>query len=387
MIAFQALFRLPLKEIIIKEQAYQVLEAVFDKRPQKLSALQLIEESNRIPWNQNWGNDVQPDNLEIGGYLALARRFRVQALLTAKNLLEKMPNGVLKDDNATPGFYSLDGRDYNGVKTTPIDQLIKEIREDDETFARWNNLREQIELSHLFNRPRDVTIYKTAITYAFENYQPDTRFLKSEASARRKLADNKLKGEGKDHPYDIGDFLRLQILFDNAHDIALARHTLQFGNVAEITSQKDRLQFPDKYGGHRAFLVHARAYDGTKQFKYEIMIGLFQAETLAIDKNFRDSQRDCDRLVAESTDNPHIGEYYSSLAKGLEYGRRLAMYKLYRDISGMNDMLDASIDPDGIMHHAEVEGSAELAKCNSSVNRMPRTRRALQVLFYPPTNQ
>jgi hypothetical protein len=355
-----------------------MLSKRFAKEVSPLSLQQLVSESNGVPWNRNWDNDKQPGNLSIDDYLALARRFRIQALLTAKNILEKCPNGIIKDDSATPRFYSLDGRDYNGVKTTPIDTLIREIQANDEVYARWSNLR-ALSLSQFGH----ASYYNQAIQFAYPNFKPDDRFLKSKDSADRKLADNRMKGEGKDEPRDIGDYLRLQILFDNAHDVALARHTIQFGNLAEITSQKDRLRFPDKDSGHRAFLVHALAYAGHQEFKYEIMVGLLQAEVFGRDKVLRDSQRTCEEAALEYAYTSHgLNASYSRAAKALEQLRKIALFDLYEKIQGMKDMLDPSIDEVKIVAIATHQASQELNGCEKVMQRLPKALPFMDRLFH-----
>lgn len=304
---------------------------------------ELIRASNRVDWDDKWDKDSQFGNFSADQYMVLAREHRLTALKQIKRLLETVPNAILKDDREskkTPAsYYSLDGRGFHDKKTTSIDLLIEQITQN----------------------------------------KDDPRFLKERCSVCRKLKD--YETGTTPHPEAIGDYLRFQIICDNAYDIALARHTIQFGNIVQITSQKDRLRRPCKDGGHRAFLAHALAQNETGSIKFEVMLSLFQAETLKIDKTLRDSERTSLSVAVKcGNDQSHISNTFFALAGALQGARRVAFLQLYSSIPDFNKLLDEDVNPEGTLEDTLQTMQSCLTACSGTAKKLPTLQDALSQL-------
>lgn len=310
----------------------------------KKSFKELVLQSNSIPWNNNWANDRQPTYLQTTQYLDIARKLRVEALQKVKDFLQKVPNGVIKDDvTENPGYYTLEPCDYHGIKTKSIDTLIEEL-----------------------------TTNKN-----------DNRFLKGNESVQRKLKE--YQAHGIDHPEKIGDYLRMQILFDNAQDLVLARHSLQFGNDLTITSQKDKLRRPDQICGHRSFMAHAEVQDEGSSLKFEIMLALYQAETFMADKTFRNSERTSYELGTKyAAEKGSLSTAYFAASSALAELRKISFYNLYAEIEGVNDLLDTDIDVNGICKHAEYVAEFNAVSASYILGKLPTVNKLFPDLLVEP---
>lgn len=317
----------------------------------------LVLESNSVQWNRNWEADSQPggfSNYQI--YADIARKLRIPALQQIKTLLEHVPNGILKDDMGEKArYYSLTPREYHGIKTISMDDLIEELRANDEVLAKKASFKRRMDVA--FQRSDSAAVVnlvqesKTPEAKKYLEATPDQRFLKSEERIKEKLPEYEVGTVV--HPERIGDYLRTQVLFDNAEDLAKARHVMQFGEVLSITSQKDKLRRPDEKGGHRSFMCHAEVSDENYSLRYEAMLSLFQAETFMLDKSYRHSERvslEMGRKVAAT--QPGLSTTYFAAAQTLEQLRKLSFYGLYAGVEKMNDLLDPDIDIDGICKDA-----------------------------------
>jgi hypothetical protein len=340
-----------------------------------------IAESNSIQWNRNWKSDAQPTNLSVPEYLELARKFRIQALLTAKRVLEKFPNAIIKDDKVpSAGYYSLTGNPVNGLKTQSIDSLIAELEQNDSIFNKIGFIKRQIEVAKHQNDKVSLARLTAELT-PFNGYIPDNRFLKTLDSAYRKLPDYAVRG--KQHPEKLGDYLRLQILFDGAGDLALARHTLQFGGIAHITSQKDKLRRPDLESGHRSFMARILlGNDEAEHFKFETMLSLIEVESYGVDKTFRESERaslemgkNCDQS------QPGLSNAFFSAAAVLEKLRKVSLLNLYQNKDGMNNLLDPDINPHATKALTTAQVHFESASCMSILRKLPTVVKQFPELF------
>ena len=317
----------------------------------------LVLESNSVPWNRNWEADSQPGGFSNHQtYANIAIKLRIPALLQIKTLLEHVPNGILKDDMGEKArYYSLTPREYHGIQTTSIDDLIKELAENDEALSKKAQHKTKLDAAFLFNDLASVvSLTQEAKNPEAKQYLEatrDNRFLKSIDRIEKKLPEYQIGGVN--HPERIGDYLRTQVLFDNAEDLAKARHLVQFGNILSVTSQKDKLRRPDENGGHRSFMCHAEVSDENHSLRYETMLSLFQAETFMVDKSYRHSERvslEMGRKIAAT--QPGLSTAYFAAAQTLEQLRKLSFYDLYAGVSQMNDLLDPDIDIEGICKQA-----------------------------------
>lgn len=338
----------------------------------KESFQDLVKESNSIPWNRNWSSDVQPGGHSASEFMKIARDLRVEALLSAKKLLERVPNGVIKDDHPTnPRYYSLESRDYHGQKTTTIDDLITEISKNDAALAK--KAEAVLNLNAALLRTDHVTVTRIVTDPDYSKDIPaDPRFLKSEKSLMRKLEG--YQANKTDHPEKIGDYLRMQVLFDTAEDLAVARHELQFGDSMAVTSQKDKLRRPDEDGcsGHRSFMAHAMVGNDKHALKCEVMLSLYDAETFEVDKSYRDSERTSLKMASACTaEQGSLSNAYFNVAGTLMQLRKIAFYDLYSKIDGMNALLDEDVDPDRIRKQAEIVAEFQSVSCAHILGKLP----------------
>lgn len=335
----------------------------------------LVLESNKIPWNRNWHSDVQSGNFSASEYSEIAKKLRIEALRSVKNFLERVPSAVIKDDHPTnPRFYTLKPRDYHGAKTTSIDDLIAEIEANNRAFAQKKQHDQALsEAISAADSGSVLCLLKKAKHY--EEVTEDTRFLKGEERLAKKLKE--YFRQGKDHPEEIRDYLRLQILFDNAEDIAAGRHELQYGTTLSITSQKDKLRRPDENGGHRSFMAHALVSDSEHSLKFEIMLSLYEAETFSVDKTFRNSERTSFEMGTKYAANqaPSLSSAFFSAAGVLEQLRKISFYNLYAETEGMNDLLDPDIDVNGICQQATHLAEFNATSCAYILGKLPTVTR------------
>lgn len=224
------------------------------------------------PWKTNWEEDTQPMNLgifeandSVSAYLEIARNLRIQMLEKAKTLLAKAPSAVLKDDG--------EGDNYRYYHLADMDKLIEEIKAN----------------------------------------PADERFLKSQKSAIRKLADYNVRFDAA----NIKDYLRFQILVDNPDDIVIVRAALL--ETPKLTSYKDQFRRPCEEGGHRAFKFHLRLEQDGQSMICEGQLGHKDLEEYQLPKSLRNSERN----LLEASRSSHTRSLRSIMQSAISEEERL----------------------------------------------------------------
>lgn len=319
-----------------------------------------------MPFDQNWDADVQTQQMDVTGYIERARQLRVPTLLKIKDFLLACPNAILKDDGEPiAGYYSIEPKTIKSpdgkqvIRTTSLDSLIEEIQN--------NDLALQKKGQDLIDKAlgKGKTNEKEPKSNASDTVQIDNRFIKDERSAYRKARDYEVNGVP--HPEKLGDYLRFQVLFDNTLDLVKARHELQFGNAIQITSQKDRLRYPHKETGHRAFLASGVAEDKDGELKFEMMLSLLQVEAFyGIDKTLRDDGRVCLKMA---TSHKNLSTAYSNAAGLLQHTCFIALSKVYESIPGMDKLLAHDCELSASLDWANQQGKKLLPKTSGVMTR------------------
>lgn len=239
-------------------------------------------------WNWNWEADKQTTIRTVAEYLELGRGLRGAMLDHIEGIMSIVPGVSLKDES---------GKEYK--------------------LADLPKLREELTTN-----------------------PDDTRFMKTQMSATRKLTDVSINQQ----PERIRDYLRFQIICDDVQDVQATRAVIQSGKMG-MTSQKDRFRHPCPEGGHRAYLYHAVVGEGAKTLKFEGMICLRAIEEFGVDKTLRSAERDFNKVATGRDTKPTRAPAFAEASEKLRQLRKATMYDLCSTIEGLDAMLSPKVVP------------------------------------------
>lgn len=252
-------------------------------------------------WNWNWEADKQTTIRTVAEYLELGRGLRGAMLDHIEGIMSIVPGVSLKDES---------GKEYK--------------------LADLPKLREELTTN-----------------------PDDTRFMKTQMSATRKLTDVSINQQ----PERIRDYLRFQIICDDVQDVQATRAVIQSGKMG-MTSQKDRFRHPCPEGGHRAYLYHAVVGEGAKTLKFEGMICLRAIEEFGVDKSLRNAEREFNRAATDGGIKRTRAPVLTEASDKLRELRKAAIYHLCSTIPGLDGMLSPEVLP-------EVEFATAMAAFNN----------------------
>lgn len=284
---------------------------------------------NDVPWKSNWDQDQQPELLPLQSYIELAVELRLTMLKKIKELMLLAPHAVLKDDG--------ERKTYRLYKLDDMDQLIE----------------------------------------AIEKNPQDQRFLKSQASAERKLWDGNIAFS----PAKIGDYLRFQLLSDNIAEIVTLRAAI-LSQGSDLTSYKDQFRRPCKEGGHRAFKFHLKINDGQDSMIAEGQVGHLGLEGYELPKTLRDSERsigDIEKSGKSGALRPVLQSAINQAASTYRALRRAINYDKCSQL-GLDALLDSDISSEREIQMALEEfqkGSVHAAPITGHSNLIPNALASL----------
>ncbi|OIN87702.1 MAG: hypothetical protein AUJ12_00935 [Alphaproteobacteria bacterium CG1_02_46_17] len=256
-----------------------------------------------IPYKANWDTDIHPEKKSVNGYHDAARALRIEALESAKTLLQLAPFAKLKDDAGNQ--YSL----------SEIDPLIEYMKQ----------------------------------------HTDDNRFLKEISSANRKLVDPNVN----QRPERILDYLRFQILVNTPQEAATLRNALLCDDPPTgitVTSYKDQFRKPCEEGGHAALKTHILVSSESQQMLAEMQISYSAME----EAHFPKAMRDIERRMKEASASCHeagLSRHFIVSSACDEIFDRVQALRRYANLSilkkgGFLCMCDKDYNAEEIMNNA-----------------------------------